>query len=508
MNSEYPENVVSKILQLTLKANKFAYLAIDDQAILLNSGGYLSSLGLPEWKPGDNIEDEVLFLAGYLPLTSTYECISAYQINDSCLIDVHLFKDSNCSWVILEDKTEDLEWEATARQSTNELRLLQQTLAKRQNEDARGQVVETRFDFFESLNMMAFQANDDGSFKILEPVANPFKDIYPESLDTVDGLFPQKKFPFVENFLIDAEDIWSDPENTKRIRSGPWLEQNAAGEEIALEAIALNWKRHKLLFIEIQDESYQLNHNFLQIGREGVLLKNILQEEVRKQTREIRAREEEIALRLVCAADTRDDGETGSHIRRIGLYSELMAKQLGWSDADAEVIRIAAPMHDIGKIGIPDHILKKPGKLTESEFDIMKLHAEIGARILSNSSSPLVQMAREICLGHHERWDGSGYPKGSKGTDIAISGRIVAIVDVFDALIHKRVYKDEMPVDKAIELMLQGRGSHFDPELLDLFFSMKSQMTEIAFDFKNPIGEDTPDDITLIGDSHQQQYRD
>jgi len=159
-------------------------------------------------------------------------------------------------------------------------------------------------------------------------------------------------------------------------------------------------------------------------------------------------------------------------------------------------------MHDIGKIGIPDHILKKPGKLTESEFEIMKLHPEIGARILSNSDSPLVQMARDICLGHHEKWNGSGYPYGLAGEKIPISARIVAIVDVFDALIHRRVYKDEMPTDKAILLMQEGRGLHFDPELLDLFVNLKEQMTEIAFDYSNPIGDDLNEAASIINDIH------
>ena len=360
----------------------------------------------------------------------------------------------------------------------------------------------THFDFFESLNMMATQRCDDGSFERLEPVSARFRSIYPESLHSSDPIYPQHKLPFVENFLIDAEALWGDPDNSQRIRSGPWLEGTIDADEVALEAMAVNWNGHNLLFIEILDEGYHINRGFLQKGREGVLLNNLLEDEVRKQTIEIRAREEEIALRLVCAADSRDDGETGSHIRRLGLYSELMVRHLGWSEADGEEIRIAAPMHDIGKIGIPDHILKKPGQLTESEFEIMKLHPEIGARILSNSSSPLEQMARDICLGHHEKWNGSGYPRGLSGAEIPPSARIVTIVDVFDALIHKRVYKSEIPIEEAIGLMREGRGTHFDPELLDLFFSLKDQMTEIAYDFSNPIGDELAVEESLINDIH------
>ena len=493
--NQYPPMVVDKILQVTLRSNRFAYLAIDHEGLLTIQGGECQALGLPEWKLGESILDDALFLSGLLPMQSEHEIIESLQICAGHIVDLHLFQDQALIWIILLDRTANLEWEASARQAANELSLLRQEIAK-------DSVRNTHFDFFEGLNMMAMRQLEDGSFERLEPTSEHFSSIYPESLNGREAIYPQQKFPFVENFLIDAEVLWGNPANPQRIRSGPWLESTADGGEVALEATATNWKNHRLLFIEILDEGYDINRGFLQKGREGVLLNNLLEEEVRKQTIEIRAREEEIALRLVCAADSRDDGETGSHIRRLGLYSELMAQRLGWSVADAEEIRIAAPMHDIGKIGIPDHILKKPGQLTESEFEIMKLHPEIGARILSNSSSPLVQMARDICIGHHERWDGSGYPRQLAGAEIPISARIVAIVDVFDALIHRRVYKSEIPVDEAIELMREGRGAHFDPELLDLFFSLKDQMTEIAYDFSNPIGDELAVEESLINDIH------
>jgi HD-GYP domain-containing protein (c-di-GMP phosphodiesterase class II) len=490
MNAPYPDSVVDKILQLTLKTQCFCYLAVDREGLLLNMGGDMASMTLPAWKVGENILDTALFLSGYLPLASAYECIDSVQLGEACVIDVHLFNDENCVWVILVDKTAAVEWEAIARQKTNELRLLQEEMA-RNEEKAISQELDTAgFEFFESLNMMALEENKDGSFRLLKPVPQIFRSIYPEAFEGSSGFYPHQEFPFVENFLIDASEVWGDPENSTRLRSGPWVETSQHDKEIVLEAIALNWKQRKLLFIEELGDNYNINRSFLQTGREGVLLKNTLEEEVRKQTREIRAREEEIALRLVCAADSRDDGETGSHIRRLGLYSELVARNLGWSEADAEEIRIAAPMHDIGKIGIPDYILKKPGKLTHAEFEIMKLHPKIGGRILSNSTSRLVNMASEICVGHHEKWDGNGYPAGLAGEDIPISARIVAIADVFDALVHRRVYKDEMPVDAAIELMLEGRGSHFDPTLLDLFIDLKSEMTEIAFDYSTPLNNE------------------
>jgi len=499
--SAYPPNVTDKILQVTLQSNKFAYLAIDAEGKLISQGGELSSRVLPQWQQGQSILDDALFLSGYVPMSTDYALIEAWQAGDDSIFDIHLFKDQAQIWVILVDKTSDMEWESIARQSANELRLLKQQLQRQTAAAEQEGDPHTQFDFFESLNMMALRANYDGSFERLEPVSDRFRRLYPESAQTTKALYPQEKFPFVENFLIDAAEVWKTGDINRRIRSGPWVETDG-DSEVALEAIALNWKGNKLLFLEVLDESYRLNHSFLQIGREGVLLNRVLEDEVRKQTSEIRAREEEIALRLVCAADSRDDGETGSHIRRLGLYSELIARHLGWNDADAEEIRIAAPMHDIGKIGIPDHILKKPGQLTNSEFDIMKLHPEIGGRILSNSDTPLVQMARDICLGHHEKWDGSGYPRGLAGNNIPISARIVAIVDVFDALIHKRVYKNEMPVDQAIALMQEGRGTHFDPDLLDLFVKLREKMTEIAFDYSNPIGDDLSQAASIIDDIH------
>lgn len=465
-------------------------MLIDNQGILLDKGGDVASIEIPDWDAGDNILDSMIFLSGYLPMIGSHEFIPAYQVSDDCVIDVHLFNEGQSVCIIMFDRTTEIRWEAQARQHGNELKLLQQKLRALEKSGSRNSVFHTAFDFFESLHMMAMLCNDNGSFELLQPVSERFITVYPECFDSTMPLFPQQRFEFVDNFMVDANELWSDPQNPKRVRSGPWIEIGSDGEEMALEAIALNWKEHRLLFIEILDDNYELNHNFLQVGREGVLMNAVLEEEVRKQTLQIRSREEEIALRLVAAADSRDDGETGSHIRRLGLYSELIALHLGWDEADAEEIRIAAPMHDIGKIGIPDHILKKPGKLTESEFEIMKLHPEIGGRILSNSDSPLVQMARDICLGHHEKWNGSGYPLGLAGADIPISARIVAIVDVFDALIHKRVYKDEMKVEAAIELMREGRGQHFDPEIFDLFLDLREPMSEIAFDFSNPIGDE------------------
>jgi putative two-component system response regulator len=195
-----------------------------------------------------------------------------------------------------------------------------------------------------------------------------------------------------------------------------------------------------------------------------------LEEEVRERTSDIRHREEEIALRLVAAAEYRDES-TGAHIRRIGLYSAVLAEASGWDRQLVDDIRVAATMHDIGKIGVPDHILLKPGKLTLEEFEVVRKHPEIGAGILEGSKAPLLQLAREIALSHHEKWDGSGYPRGLAGEAIPQSGRVVAIVDAYDALVHNRVYRPAVPENKALAIMAEDQGKHFDPKLFEYFLS-------------------------------------
>ncbi len=153
---------------------------------------------------------------------------------------------------------------------------------------------------------------------------------------------------------------------------------------------------------------------------------------------------------------------------------------LGWPQEQVQNIRLAAPMHDLGKIGIPDAILQKPGKLTAEEFEVMKSHTTLGARMLGSSGSAILQMGQEIALAHHERWDGSGYPRGLSGLAIPESARIVAIVDVYDALTHRRIYHDALPEAEALEIMEAGRGKQFDPFLFGVFLSILPELRRIA----------------------------
>ncbi|MBA6352982.1 two-component system response regulator [Colwellia sp. BRX8-2] len=176
----------------------------------------------------------------------------------------------------------------------------------------------------------------------------------------------------------------------------------------------------------------------------------------------------QIIQRLGRAAEYKDN-ETGLHVIRMSHYSKLIARAAGLDEFSQETLLNAAPMHDIGKIGIPDHILLKPGKLDAKEWAIMKTHANIGADIIGENDSPLLSMALSIALTHHEKWDGSGYPNHLKGQEIPLVGRIVAIADVFDALTSERSYKAAWPVDKAIAHMNSVSGSHFDPDLIKLF---------------------------------------
>ena len=200
--------------------------------------------------------------------------------------------------------------------------------------------------------------------------------------------------------------------------------------------------------------------------------------------KELRQSREETIQRLAIAAEFRD-GATAQHIQRMSHYCELLARKYGLPPERCELIRTASPMHDIGKIGTPDQILLKPGKFTQEEFDVISQHAEIGYRILSGSDAELLKVAAIIAYTHHERYDGTGYPRGLKGDAIPIEGRIASIADAFDALTTQRVYKPAFEIDHAFDLMRKRRGEHFDPELLDMFFELREDITRIHDQYTN-----------------------
>ena len=194
--------------------------------------------------------------------------------------------------------------------------------------------------------------------------------------------------------------------------------------------------------------------------------------------KELRLSREETITRLAIAAEFRDSA-TAQHIQRMSHYCELLARKSGLPSERCELIRTASPMHDIGKIGTPDQVLLKPGKFTQEEFDVIAQHAEIGYRILSGSDAELLKVAAVIAYTHHERFNGTGYPRGLKGDVIPIEGRIASIADAFDALTTQRVYKPAFEIGHAIDLMTKHRGEHFDPELLDVFVELTDDLTRI-----------------------------
>ena len=196
-----------------------------------------------------------------------------------------------------------------------------------------------------------------------------------------------------------------------------------------------------------------------------------LQCAVHERSRSLAQVRAEIVHHLAVAAEFRDDA-TRRHTERVGHTSAAIAGVLGMSEEDVTVLRTAATLHDVGKIGIPDSILLKPGALTDSEFDLMKSHTTIGAAILSGSETVELRVAETIALTHHERWDGSGYPEGTSGAEIPIEGRIVAVADVFDALVHTRPYKDAWTVDVAVAEITQQAGRQFDPAVVDAFLEL------------------------------------
>ena len=199
----------------------------------------------------------------------------------------------------------------------------------------------------------------------------------------------------------------------------------------------------------------------------------LLERKVEERTAELEIAKIEILERLALTAELRDD-ETGLHTQRVGRISALMAQTLGLKERTVEVIRRAAPLHDIGKIATPDSILLKPGKLTGKEWAVMKRHTKVGAQLLSNSIATTLQVAEAIALTHHERWDGSGYA-GLAGEEIPLCGRILAVSDVFDALTHRRPYKEAWPIERAMEEIASQRGRQFDPDTVDAFLEISER---------------------------------
>ncbi len=228
----------------------------------------------------------------------------------------------------------------------------------------------------------------------------------------------------------------------------------------------------------LSDRSLQEAHERAAEVREALV-------DVAERERLIDSQRAEMLRRLSEAVGQRDL-ETGAHIRRIGRHSALLARAYGLDEETVRTIDLAAPMHDVGKVAIPDSILLKPGGLSPGEREVMQRHAQIGHDILAHSGSPLLDLAAEIALTHHERFDGNGYPAGLSGEKIPLAGRIVAIADVFDALTSDRPYRTRLSLECALEIMREGRGLHFDPALLDCFMEHLDEVLEVSKVEKDP----------------------
>ena len=236
---------------------------------------------------------------------------------------------------------------------------------------------------------------------------------------------------------------------------------------------------------KLEIENAMHRENLEEVVRTRTIALQQALEWLERSEKELRLSREETIQRLAIAAEYRDSS-TAQHIQRMSHYCELLARRYGLSPERCDLIRTASPMHDIGKIGTPDHVLLKPGKFTPEEFKVITQHTEIGYRILAGSDSELLKVAALIAWTHHERFDGTGYPSGLKGETIPLEGRITAIADNFDALTTQRVYKPAYDFDHAKELMLKERGKHFDPELLDIFFDSMEEITRIYDQFADP----------------------
>ncbi len=222
--------------------------------------------------------------------------------------------------------------------------------------------------------------------------------------------------------------------------------------------------------------SFENNHEFLvnSLGNyAAIAINNVwLAEKARKSTVLLKEANFDAIFSLAVAAEAKDD-DTGDHVRRIQYYSSALARKIGMSDEEVEIISISSIMHDVGKISVPDSILRKPGKLTDEEFDIMKNHTHHGMKILP--AKPFFKTARDIARNHHEKWDGSGYPDGLAGEGIPLAARVVAVADVFDALTSRRPYKEPWPFQKATDELIKCKGKHFDPSLVDAWVSLTEE---------------------------------
>ena len=331
------------------------------------------------------------------------------------------------------------------------------------------------------LSRMSYQVSEafdgiDGWEKVV--ALSPDLIILDVSMPRMDGLELTQKLknePITKNIPIMI--LSNHDEVTDRVKA-----VEAGADDFLpkpVEQIILKAKINSLLKIKAYNDYMHSYQNKLEeeVAKQTAKLKHAF-DGLETANKRLKLYSLDTILRLSQAAEYKDQ-ETGQHIQRIGYYIQIIGQKISLSRQEIEEFLYASPMHDVGKIGIPDNILLKPGKLNAEEWAAMQQHTTIGGKILSGSDSSTLKTAEIIALTHHEKWDGSGYPNNLKGSDIPLSGRITAIADVFDALTSKRPYKDAFSMEKAFAIMKDGQGKHFDPDLLDAFFAVKDDIIAI-----------------------------
>jgi putative two-component system response regulator len=318
------------------------------------------------------------------------------------------------------------------------------------------------------------------------------------ALDSVNAHGPDLILLDVQMPDMDGYEVCEKLKNNGRTASIPVIFLTSKGEVqdetkgLALGAVDYITKPFSFPIVEARVKT----HLALKAAREALEDQNrILEQKVRDRTRELALAQEVTIHSLASLAEARDN-ETGGHLLRTQRYVHSLARRLSskkrfrafMEDRIVELLCKSAPLHDIGKVGVPDRILLKPGKLTDEEFEEMKKHTSCGRNAIMraeeklgrNANNSFLHMAREITYSHHEKWDGSGYPEGLKGESIPAPGRLMALADVYDALISKRVYKPAFPHEKAVEIILEGRETHFDPDVVDAFLQLQGEFKGIA----------------------------
>jgi len=288
--------------------------------------------------------------------------------------------------------------------------------------------------------------------------------------------------------IMDGYEATSIIKSDERFSAIPLIIVSALSDKEAItKCLKLGANEYLTKPYDIVDFSLRIK-NAIKLGAYQNMLKEhkkILEQEVEKKTKElqdalieIQKSEQDIISILGKTAEYRDN-ETSVHTVRVGEMAALIARKFGWNSEDVELMRLASPMHDIGKVGITDSILLKPGKLDDEEFEIMKQHSVIGYSILSQKETPLLKLAAEIAHTHHEKYNGKGYPNALAGDDIPLSGAIVAVVDVFDALLSERPYKKAFTLEKTLEIINNDSGSHFNPKVVEIFMDSLDEILEI-----------------------------